>query len=284
MKKRIVNLALALVVALGITSCAKKEENKLSETSNSTKVTESSLKEDNKIKIGVSPVPHEEIIEALKDQFKEKGLDVEIVAFDDYVQPNLALAQGDLDCNYFQHQPYLDSFSKEHDLKLKSVGAVHIEPMGFYSDKIKSLDELQEGDEVIIPNDPSNGARALLLLEKNGLIKLKDSTNLNSTEKDIAENKKNLKFTAVDAATIPNVYKDAKGAVINSNFALGAGLTPGVDSIVIEDKDSPYANIVVVKEGDENKEKFKVLMEVLQSDDCKKFIEEKYKGSIHPSF
>ncbi|MDO5713423.1 MAG: MetQ/NlpA family ABC transporter substrate-binding protein [Tissierellia bacterium] len=298
MKKRVVLLSLFLVLSLLVVGCGKGNNgnNGNNEGANDNAQVEGvapeatadgsgeSLEEDNKIVLGVSPVPHEEIVEALKDKFTEAGLEVEVVAFDDYVQPNVALDEGDLDANYFQHKPYLDSFSAERNLKLTSIGPVHIEPMGFYSDKIKSIDELQEGDEILIPNDPSNGARALLLLEKNGLITLKDSEDQNVTEADIETNEKNLKFTPLEAATIPNAYKDVAGAVINSNFALGAGLTPGKDSLIIEDKESPYANIVAVRTGEETKEKFKVLMDILQSEDCKNFIEEKYEGSIHPTF
>lgn len=297
MKKKLI-IFFALILALVTVGCGKGGNENAGKETGGKEGTEAvagapevvpdgsgkKLAEDNKIVLGVSPVPHEEIIEALMPRLQEAGLDVELVAFDDYVQPNIALDQGDLDANYFQHKPYLDNFSSERNLKLSSIGAVHIEPMGFYSAKVKSMDELKDGDEILIPNDPSNGARALLLFEKNGLIKLNDPTNPNVTEADITENPKNLKFTALDAANIANTYKDVAGGVINSNFALGAGLVPGKDSIIIEDKDSPYANIVAVRTGEENKEKFKVLMDVLHSEDCKKFIEEKYQGSIHPAF
>ena len=229
-------------------------------------------------------MPHAEITEALKDEFAKEGLDVEVKVFDDYVQPNLALDQGDIDANYFQHIPYLENFAKERGLNLENLGSVHIEPMGLYSDKIKSLDELKDGDEVLIPSDPSNGRRALLLLEKNGLITLKDDTKEDITEKDIDQNTKNLKFTPIEAANIPNVYKDAALAAINTNFALGAGLNPSADALALEDKDSPYANIIAVRKGDETKDKFQKLIKVFQSEACKKFIEEKYKGEIYPAF
>ena len=297
MKKRLISITLFLALVFALVGCGKGNEGKDNgaKENNGAKVEGvapeakaegggDALKDDNKVVLGVSPVPHEEIVESLKPKFEEAGLDVKIVAFDDYVQPNIALSEGDLDANYFQHKPYLDAFCAERNLKLTSLGGVHIEPMGFYSAKIKSLDELKDGDEILIPNDPSNGARALLLLEKNGLITLKNPDDPNVTEADIEKNEKNLKFTPLDAATIPNAYKDVAGAVINSNFALGAGLTPGKDSIIIEDKDSPYTNIVVVRTGEEKKEKFIVLMEILQSEDTKKFIEEKYEGSIHPTF
>lgn len=240
--------------------------------------------EDNKIVIGVSPVPHGEIINGLSEQFKEAGLDVEVVTFDDYIQPNEQLAAGDLDANYFQHGPYLDEFCKQNNLDLVSIGNVHIEPIALYSDKIKDVSELKDGDEIIIPNDPSNGGRALILLDKIGIIKLKDNTNLLSTENDIAENPKNIKIVPMEAQNIPNTYTDAAAAVINSNYAIGAGLNPNSDALVVEDIDSPYANLVAVRNGEENQEKFKKLMEVLQSEDSKKFIEEKYDGAIIPAF
>ena len=288
--KNIFKLLLALTLVATLVACnnstGNTNKNVTEETTGTSSETESETKtdEDNKIIIGVSPVPHAEITEALKDEFAKEGLDVEVKVFDDYVQPNLALDQGDIDANYFQHIPYLENFAKERGLNLENLGSVHIEPMGLYSDKIKSLDELRDGDEVLIPSDPSNGRRALLLLEKNGLITLKDDTKEDITEKDIDQNTKNLKFTPIEAANIPNVYKDAALAAINTNFALGAGLNPSADALALEDKDSPYANIIAVRKGDETKDKFQKLIKVFQSEACKKFIEEKYKGEIYPAF
>lgn len=283
--KKLFTLLLALTLLTTLVACNKTtEDTKTSSDKGTETSTETKTDDDNKIIIGVSPVPHAEITEALKDEFEKVGLDVEVKVFDDYVQPNLALDQGDIDANYFQHIPYLENFSKERGLNLVSLGSVHIEPMGLYSDKIKSLDELKDGDEVLIPSDPSNGRRALLLLEKNGLITLKDNTKEDVTEKDIDQNTKNLKFTPVEAANIPNVYKDAALAAINTNYALGAGLNPSADAIALEDKDSPYANIIAVRKGDETKDKFQKLIKVFQSDACKKFIEDKYKGEIYPAF
>ena len=252
-----------MVLSLALTGCggAKKEDAKA----------EAPADGDNKIVIGVSPTPHGEIIEGLKPEFEKEGLDVEVVNFDDYIQPNLQLEAGDLDANYFQHKPYLDSFTEERNIDdLAVLGYVHIEPMAIYSEKYKSVDEIEDGAEIIIPNDPSNGARALILLEDAGLIKLKDKTNLNSTEKDIAENPKNLKFTAMDAPSIAQVYKDAGAAVINSNFAIGQGLDPTKDSIFLEPTDSPYANLVAIRKEDADKEKFKKFLKVLNSEEAKK--------------
>lgn len=284
--KKIFTLLLALTLLTTLVACNNStgNTNKDKAETGSETSTETKTDEDNKIIIGVSPVPHAEITEALKDEFAKEGLDVEVKVFDDYVQPNLALDQGDIDANYFQHIPYLENFAKERGLSLENLGSVHIEPMGLYSDKIKSFDELKDGDEVLIPSDPSNGRRALLLLEKNGLITLKDDTKEDITEKDIDQNTKNLKFTPIEAANIPNVYKDAALAAINTNFALGAGLNPSADALALEDKDSPYANIIAVRKGDETKDKFQKLIKVFQSEACKKFIEEKYKGEIYPAF
>lgn len=284
--KKIFTLLLALTLLTSLVACNNStgNTNKNDAETNTETKTETQTDDDNKIIIGVSPVPHAEITEALKDEFTKEGLDVEIKVFDDYVQPNLALDQGDIDANYFQHIPYLINFAKERGLNLENLGSVHIEPMGLYSDKINSLDELKDGDEVLIPSDPSNGRRALLLLEKNGLITLKDDTKEDITEKDIDQNTKNLKFTPIEAANIPNVYKDAALAAINTNFALGAGLNPSADALALEDKDSPYANIIAVRKGDETKDKFQKLIKVFQSDACKKFIEDTYKGEIYPAF
>ena len=265
----------SVVLSLALTGCggAKKEE------------AEAPADADNKIVIGVSPTPHGEIIEGLKPEFEKEGLDVEVVNFDDYIQPNLQLEAGDLDANYFQHKPYLDSFVEERNIEnLDVLGYVHIEPMALYSDKYKSVEEIEDGAEIIIPNDPSNGARALILLEDAGLIKLKDKTNLNSTEKDIAENPKNLKFTAMDAPSIAQVYKDAGAAVINSNFAIGQGLAPTKDSIFLESTDSPYANLVAIRKEDAEKEKFQKFLKVINSDAAKKLIEEKFEGAVIPAF
>ena len=283
--KKIFTLLLALTLLTSLVACNNSTNNtKTSTEAGSETNTETQTDDDNNIIIGVSPVPHAEITEALKDEFAKEGIEVEVKAFDDYVQPNLALDQGDIDANFFQHIPYLENFSKERGLNLVSLGSVHIEPMGLYSDKIKSLDELKDGDEVLIPSDPSNGRRALLLFEKNGLITLKDDTKEDITEKDIDQNTKNLKFTPIEAANIPNVYKDAALAAINTNFALGAGLNPSADALALEDKDSPYANIIAVRKGDETKDKFQKLIKVFQSDACKKFIEDTYKGEIYPAF
>ena len=227
------------------------------------------------LKIGATPVP----------DLKEKGITLEIVEFNDYVQPNIALNDKELDANFFQHEPYLNDFVKEHkDVKLKNAGGVHIEPMGVYSKKIKDLKELADGATVSIPNDPTNGGRALLLLQKADLLKLKEGVNETATVQDIAENPKNLKVQEVEAAQLPRTLEDVDISIINTNFAMNADLNPMKDALFIEDKTSPYVNIIAVRDGDENREEIKTLLTVIKSDKVKKFIEEKYKGAIVPAF
>lgn len=273
MKKLSKIIAVSLILSsLVITGCSSKQAN----TTNNEK--------DNKIVIGVSPTPHEPIINNLLPKFKEAGLEVEVKTFNDYVQPNIALNDGDLDANYFQHQPYLEQFNKDHGFNLVSIGSVHLEPLGAYSTKIRSLNELKEGDEVLIPNDPSNSARALVLLEQNGLIKLKNKGDIKSTEKDIVENKKNLKITAVDAPVIPTAYNDVAIGIINSNYAISANIDPSTALFRESGDNNPYANLVAVKEENKDKPKFKKFMEILQSAYSEKFINEKFKGEIIPAF
>lgn len=275
MKKKILLVVLAL--ALVLTSCAKKEGKK--EDGQRTTNTENK-----KVVIGVSPAPHKEIAEKAKEILAKEGIELEIKEFDDYVTPNTSLQEKDIDLNFYQHIPYLDNFNKERGTKIVSLGAVHLEPMGIYSKKYKSLDELKDGDEVIIPNDATNGARALKLLEDNKVIKLKENAGLEATEKDIAENPKNLKFTAVEAATIPRAYEDAAIAVINSNFALEAKLSPKKDAIAIEKSEgNPFANIIAAREEDKDNETYKKVLEAFQSDEVRKYIEEKFDGEIIPA-
>ncbi len=235
------------------------------------------------IKVGVSPVPHEEILGVVKDKLAKDGVNVEVVEFTDYVQPNLALNDKSLDANYFQHKPYLDEFCKSRGLKLKSIGAVHVEPMSVYSNKIKALKDLPDGAHVTIPNDPTNGGRALLVLQSAGLIKLRDGAPITATPQDIAENPKNLKFSELEAPQLPRSLEDSDIAVININFALEAKLDPKT-AIYTEGSDSPYANIVVVREGDENRPELHKLMKALQSQEVKDFIDKKYGGAIKATF
>ncbi len=237
------------------------------------------------LKIGATPAPHAEILEQIKPDLKEQGINLEIVEFNDYVQPNIALNDKELDANFFQHEPYLNDFVKEHtEMKLKNAGGVHVEPMGVYSKKIKDLSELADGATVSIPNDPTNGGRALLLLQKANLLKLKDGVKETATVQDIAENSKNLVIQEVEAAQLPRTLEDVDISIINTNFALNADLNPMKDALFIEDKDSPYVNIITVRDGDENRDEIKKLLETIKSDKVKKFIEDKYQGAIVPAF
>lgn len=238
----------------------------------------------NIIRMGVSPRPHREIIEFIEEDLKEEGVELEIIEFDDYVKPNLALAEKEIDANFFQHEPYMNNFREEKKIDIVSIGGVHIEPMGLYSTKFGDIDELEDGSEIAFPNDPTNGGRALLLLEKYGLIKLNPDAGILATENDIIENPKNLKFTALEAAYLPRVLNEVDGAIINGNYALEANLIPTEDSLILEEKDSPYANIIAIRAGEEKEEKYIKLMEVLQSEKIKKFIEENYGGGVIPAF
>lgn len=236
------------------------------------------------IKVGATPVPHAEILNHIKPMLKKEGIDLEVVEFNDYVQPNTALADKEIQANFFQHVPYLEKFNKEHKTDLVTVAKVHVEPMGVYSKKVKSLKDLPNGAKVAIPNDPTNAGRALLLLQKEGLISLKDGGNVTSTITDIVKNDKNLQFAELDAAQLPRSLDDVSAAVINTNYALQANLNPLKDAITIESKDSPYANVLVIRKGEENNPAIKKLIAVLNSPDTKKFIETKYNGSIVPAF
>ena len=237
------------------------------------------------LKVGATAVPHAEILEAAKPLLEKEGITLEIVEFNDYVQPNLALNDKELDANFFQHEPYLKNFMDEHkEVKLKNAAGIHIEPMGVYSKKIKKLDELKDGATIAIPNDTTNGGRSLLLLEKSGIIKLKEGVGEKATVGDIAENKKNIKFQEVEAAQVPRTLDDVDAAVINSNFAMQVNLDPTKDAMFIEDSTSPYVNIIAVREGDENRPEIQALIKVLHSDEIKQFITEKYKGAVVPAF
>nr|WP_196589974.1 MetQ/NlpA family ABC transporter substrate-binding protein [Pectinatus cerevisiiphilus] len=236
------------------------------------------------LKVGATPVPHEEILEQVKDDLAKEGIDLQITEFNDYVQPNMALNDKELDANFFQHEPYLENFNAEHGMELVNAGGIHIEPMGLYSHKIKNLDEIKDGAQIAIPNDPTNGGRALLLLQQANLIKLKDGIGVKATVQDIVDNPKNIKIQEIEAAQLPRSLDDVDAAVINTNFAVQADLVPTKDALVIEDSSSPYVNIIAVRKGDENRPEIKKLVAALQSEKIKNFIEEKYKGAIVPAF
>lgn len=234
------------------------------------------------IVVGATPIPHAEILEVIKPILEKDDYKLDIKIFNDYVIPNKVTNDGEIDANFFQHTPYLLKFNAEQKTNLVGVANIHIEPMGIYSKKIKSLDELKDGDSVAIPNDPTNGGRALDVLENAGLIKTKDAEF--KTKLDVIDNPKNLVITELEAAQLPRVIDDFTIAVINTNYALPAGLNPNSDALIIESKESPYANILVVRKDNENSTKTKALVNALTSPEVKAFIAEKYNGSIVPAF
>lgn len=234
--------------------------------------------------VAATPVPHAEILEFIKPQLAKEGVDLKIKVFTDYVQPNVQVAEKRLDANFFQHQPYLDEFNKSKGTQLVSVAGVHIEPFGAYSSKIKKLDELPQGASVVIPNDATNGGRALLLLAKAGVITLRPEAGITATPKDIAENPKGIKVRELEAATLPRVLTQVDLALINTNYALEAKLNPTKDALAIEGSDSPYVNILVSRADNKDSADMQKLAKALHSPEVKKFIEEKYKGAVVPAF
>jgi D-methionine transport system substrate-binding protein len=236
------------------------------------------------LKVGATSVPHAEILKYLQPALEKDGVKIEIIEFTDYVQPNTQLFEKQLDANFFQHQPYLDSENGKRKMDLVSVVAVHIEPLGGYSSNIKSIDELADGAKVAIPNDATNGGRALSLLANNGLITLSDPNKVEAKITDITENPKNLKITEHDAAILPRQLEEVDLAIINTNFVLDAGLDPVKDALIIEGKDNPYANILVARPDNKDSEAIQKLAKALTSEDVKKFIEDEYKGAVIPAF
>ncbi len=236
------------------------------------------------LKVGATPVPHAELLNLVKPDLAKQGIELEIIEFTDYVTPNLALSDGELDANFFQHLPYLETFAKERRLDLVSAGNVHVEPIGLYSSKHDSLKDLKKRATIALPNDPANGGRALILLHNNGIITLKDPTNLLATEFDIVKNPKKLKFKLLEAAQLPRVLKDVDFAVINGNFALEAKLDPREDAVLTEGKESPYANIIAVEDGDQDDKEIVALLKALQSEKVRKYINDNYKGGVVPAF
>lgn len=234
--------------------------------------------------VGVTAGPHEEILEVVRDILAEKGITVKIVTFTDYVTPNLALAQGDIDANSFQHGPYLERFAKDRRLNLVSIGKTFVFPIGVYSKKIKSLDQLRQRSVIAIPNDPTNGGRALLLLQKAGLIKLRGGVGITPTVFDITENPKKLDIKELDAAQLPRALEDVDAAVVNTNYAIEAGLDPVKDAIFREGADSPYANIIAVRAEDKDKAILKELVQAYHTKRVADFVKEKYKGAVIPAF
>lgn len=236
------------------------------------------------VTVGATAVPHAEILEFVKPYLAAEGVQLNIVEFSDYIQPNLALANGELDANYFQHIPYLEAFSADHRLDLTVLIGVHIEPIGLYSNRITNLDQLRNGATIAIPNDATNGGRALLLLQEAGLIKLADGVGIAATVFDIVDNPRNVRFQELEAAFLPRALADVDAAVINTNYAFEAGLVPLRDALVIEGAESPYVNVVAVRTGDETDDVLVKLAEVLTRPEVRDFILEKYEGAVVPVF
>lgn len=278
--KRLTSIFLTLVLALGLLAgCGQ------SSTSEGDSTQAAAEEETKVIKVGASPSPHAEILRKAAEVLKDQGYELDIVEYSDYVQPNVALANGDLDANYFQHLPYLEDYNKQNGTDLVSAGAIHYEPFGIYAGKTDSLDKLADGAKVAVPNDATNEARALLLLEAQGLIKLNDSENLAATKNDIVENKLNLDIVEIEAAQLPRSLGDVDVAVINGNYAIDAGLSVA-DALATEDAQSiaatTYGNIVAVRNGDESNEAIQALVSALKSDEVRSYIEETYNGAVLP--
>lgn len=298
MIRRVVLLVISVLLAISpIAGCSSENDNSSEASKKSVKdnvpdTEEKQFKETLKdgekkevtIKVGAAVVPHSEILNYIKPKLKVEGINLEVVTLDDEAQLNPALNEKQLDANYFQHVPYLDSVSKEKGYEFQVAAKVHVEPIGFYSQKIKSKEGLKEGAKIAIPNNPSNEFRALVLLQANGLIKLKDGINdFKATPRDIAENPKGLKFVEVESPQLTRSLPDVDGAVINTNYILEAKIDPNT-AIFREDANSPYANIIVVRKGEENRPEIKKLGEYLTSPDVKKFIQEKYGVAVVPAF
>lgn len=268
--KRILAAGVAAVLAVGLTACGGKE-NKA---------------DDKTITVAASPTPHAEILEASKDLLKEKGYTLEIKEFDDYPQQNVVVDEGEFDANYFQHQPYLDNFNEEKGSDLVSAAKIHYEPLGIYPGASEDLENIKDGAKIAVPNDATNEARALLLLEENGIITLKEDAGLNATKKDVEENPHNIEIVELDAAQIARVVEELDFVVLNGNYALDAGFNVQTDAIAKEEADSEaaqtYANIIAVKKENKDSEKIKALVEVLQSEEIGKFITDTYEGAVVP--
>jgi len=244
----------------------------------------SAMAQDKPVKIGVTGGPHAQIFEVVKKVAEKDGLKIQIIEFSDYVQPNAALASGDLDANSYQHKPYLDQQVKDRGYKFVSAGYTVNFPIGIYSKKIKSLNDLKQGAKFGIPNDPTNGGRVLLVLQEKGLIKLRPEAGLKATPLDVIDNPKKIKFVELDAAQLPRSLDDLDASAINTNFALSAGLNPGKDAIAQEGAKSPYVNLIAVREADKDKPWVTKLVKAYQSEEVRKFIQTEFKGAVIPGF
>lgn len=255
--KKIISLSLFAVAALSFFSCNKKESAKV-------------------INVGATPEPHAELLNLVKEDLSKAGFTLNVIEFTDYVTPNEALESGQIDANYFQHLPYMESFNQEKNFHLVNAGGIHIEPIAIYSKKISNLNSIKQGATVAIPNDPTNEGRALLLLQSANLISLNAEAGITATPLDITENKLNLKFREIEAASLPRVLNDVDAAVINGNYAIPAGLSASKDGLFIEGADSPYVNVIAVKAGNEESEGIKALVSALKTQKVKDWISSKY--------
>ena len=294
MKRRLIVLALALCLVLGLAACGGNNTANNGTANNNTagntvgNTADSGDTADSKvITVGATPAPHAEILEVAKEVLAEEGYTLDIVEFDDYIMPNDAVEEGELDANYFQHITYMNQFNADNGYHLVSVGSIHYEPFGIYAGKTASLEELADGAQVAIPNDATNGGRALLLLEQEGLITLKEGAGITATVNDIVDNPKNLEIVELEARLLPDSLKDVDLAVINGNYAIDAGLKIA-DALAIESAEgeaaTAYANVLTVKEGNEESEGVQALLAALESDEVKAFIEETYDGAVVPLF
>ena len=281
--KKILTLILALTMAVGLCACGGGSDAPAEDPAEGGEAAETVT-----LKVAASPTPHAEILAQVVDVLAEQGIDLQITEYGDYVIPNTAVEEGDEDANFFQHTPYMDQFNADKGTHLVSVAKIHYEPMGIYAGKTASLEELPDGAVIAVPNDVTNEARALLLLEAQGLIEVDDAAGLNATPNDITSNPKNLQFKELEAAMLPQTVEEVDLSIINSNYALQGGLNPATDALASEDPDSDaaqtYANIIAVKEGNENNEAIQALVKALQSDAVREYINETYSGAVVPMF
>lgn len=281
--KKFLALTLALVLCLGLAACGGAPSSDEPKTDDKPAEGETVT-----LKVGATPTPHAEILTQVKDILAEEGIELEIVEYSDYNIPNVAVDEGELDANYYQHTPYMENFNAQQGTHLASAGSIHYEPMGIYAGKTTSIDALPDGAVIAVPNDTTNEARALLLLQSQGLIELDPEAGIEATPNDITANPKNLSFKEMDAAMLAQTIGEVDLSIINSNFALQGGLDPTADSLASEaavEKDATtYGNIIAVKEGHENDEAIQALVKALQSDKVKEFIKTTYKGAVVPTF
>ena len=295
MSKKLLALALALGLSLSLAACGGSQNSGGSQPAGGSNGSDNSASSQDGagstpetgstvLKVAATPVPHAEILEQVAGILAEQGIELKVTEYNDYVIPNTAVEEGEEDVNYFQHLPYLENFNAERDTHLVSVAGIHIEPMGVYAGNTASLDALSDGASVAVPNDATNEGRALMLLEAQGLIKLSEDAGVEATPNDITENPKNLTFVEVEAAMVPNIVSEVDIAVINSNYAMEAGFNPVEDSLAIENADSPYVNVLVVREGNESNPAVLALIDALKTDTVRNFILEKYEGAVVPVF